>query len=141
MQEHDARILRGAAIPTAIVGALAMAAAYFLRDANGLIGALVGAVLVLAFFGASALFLAWIGKKWPELLLMAALAAYTIKVVLLGIALLLFGGTTAFDGPSFALSAAACVIAWLTGHSVASIRVRRVYVEPVGSEDPVEERQ
>ncbi|GAA3752213.1 ATP synthase protein I [Spinactinospora alkalitolerans] len=140
MQEHDARILLGAAIPTAVVGVIAAVAAFALKGSDGLIGAIVGTLLVIAFFAVSALVLAWVGKKWPELVLMASLATYTIKVVALGIVLVLFGGTTAFDGTAFALTAAACVVTWLIGHSVGSMKVRRLYVEPATDDERAEER-
>ncbi|MFC7326904.1 hypothetical protein [Marinactinospora rubrisoli] len=133
MQEHDARILRGAAIPTAVVGAIASVIAFAMAGLHGLTGAVVGTVLVIVFFAVSAIVLAWVGKNWPPLVLMAGLATYTVKVVVLGIVLIFFGGTTVFDGNAFALTAAVCVVTWLTGHSIGSMKVRRLYVEPAES--------
>ncbi|WP_067968416.1 hypothetical protein [Nocardiopsis trehalosi] len=141
MQEHDARILLGAAIPTAVAGLVGMAVAYVMAGAHGLVGALVGTLLVLAFFAISATVVAWVAKVQPQLVMMAALATYTIKVAVLAVVLVLFGGTDAFHLNAFALTAAACAVVWITGHSVASMRVRRLYVEPADppSAEPAEE--
>ncbi|MBB6170311.1 ATP synthase protein I [Nocardiopsis mwathae] len=131
MQEHDARVLRGAAIPTAVVGLIAMIVAFAITGTHGLIGAVLGTLLIIAFFAVSAFVIAITGKRRPQLLLPVAFLVYTTKIGILAVVLVLFGGTTAFDGNSFALTSLACVIAWLAGQSVASMRVRRLYVEPV----------
>ncbi|QBI52857.1 hypothetical protein [Streptomonospora litoralis] len=135
MQEHDARIFRGAAIPTAAVGAAAAVASSVMAGVPGLVGAALAALLVLAFFAVSAFVIAWAGPRYPHLLLPIAFLVYTTKVGVLAVALVLFGGTTAFHHNSFALTALACVIAWLTGQAVAGKRVRRLTVEPVSEGD------
>ncbi|MFC4564507.1 hypothetical protein ACFO4E_21820 [Nocardiopsis mangrovi] len=133
MQEHDARILAGAAIPTAAAGLIAMVIAFFAAGVHGLVGALVGTVLIIVFFAISAVIIAVVAKRQPQLVLMAALATYTLKAVALAIVLLLFGGAEVFDLNAFAVTAGVCVVVWLTGHSVASLKVRRLYIEPVES--------
>ncbi|MFD0772780.1 hypothetical protein ACFQZ2_02465 [Streptomonospora algeriensis] len=130
MQEHDARILRGAAIPTAAVAVAAAVASSVTAGVAGLIGAVLAALLVLAFFAVSAYVIAWVGQRHPHLLLPIAFVVYTTKIGVLAVALVLFGGTTAFHHYSFALTALACVITWLAGQAVAGLRVRQLTVEP-----------
>ncbi|MBV2365311.1 hypothetical protein ACFPZ0_21745 [Streptomonospora nanhaiensis] len=134
MQEHDARILRGAAIPTAAVGVVAAVAATVTAGVPGLIGAAVGTLLILGFFAVSAFVVSWTGQRHPHLLLPIAFVVYTTKIGVLAVALVLFGGTTAFDHMSFALTSLGCVIAWLTGQAIVSSRVRQLYVEPAGDD-------
>lgn len=134
MQEHDARILRGAAIPTAAVAVAAAVASAVTAGVAGLIGAVLAALLVLAFFAVSAFVIAWTGQHHPQLLLPIAFLVYTTKIGALAVVLALFGGTTAFHHYSFALTALACVIAWLTGQAVASLKVRQLTVEPVSDD-------
>lgn len=141
MQEHDARILRGAAIPTAAAGVIAMVIAWVMTGVPGIIGAVLGMLLVLGFFAASAYVIALTGEKRPALMLPMAFVVYTTKVGILAVVLILFRGTTAFDATAFACTALACVIAWLTGQAVGSMKVKQLYVEPVGSEAHTEEKQ
>ncbi|ASU85306.1 hypothetical protein CDO52_23170 [Nocardiopsis gilva YIM 90087] len=141
MQEHDARVLRGAAIPTAVVGLIAMIVAFAIAGTHGLIGAVLGTLLVIVFFAVSAVIIAWTGERRPELLLPVAFLVYTTKVGILAAALILFKGTTAFDSNVLALTTLACVIAWLSGHAFMSMRVKRPYVEPVSDAEPVEEQR
>ncbi|GAB3446316.1 hypothetical protein GCM10027570_17580 [Streptomonospora sediminis] len=134
MQEHDARILRGAAIPTAAVGVAAAVASSVMAGVPGLIGAVLAALLVLAFFAVSAYAIAWTGQHHPHLLLPIAFLVYTTKIGVLAVALVMFGGTTAFHHYSFAWTALACVIVWLAGQAIAGVRVRRLTVEPFGQD-------
>ncbi|GAA4892462.1 hypothetical protein [Streptomonospora salina] len=131
MQEHDARILRGAAIPTAAVAVAAAVASSVAAGVAGLIGAALAAVVVLAFFAVSAFVIARTGQRHPHLLLPVAFLVYTTKIGVLAVALVLFGGTTAFHHNAFALTALACVVTWLAGQATAGLRVRRLTVEPV----------
>ncbi|WP_017538346.1 hypothetical protein [Nocardiopsis halophila] len=149
MQEHDARILRGAAIPTAAAGLVAMAAATAAAGVHGLLGALYGALLVLGAFAVSAYVIAWTGERNPQLMLPVAFVVYTTKVGVLAVVLVLFGGSTAFDHTAFAFTALACIVCWLGGQAVASKRVKQLTVVPAseaesepGSEpDPAEGRR
>ncbi|GAB3478885.1 hypothetical protein [Nocardiopsis coralliicola] len=130
MQEHDARILRGAAIPTAAAGLVAMIAAFALAGVHGLIGAVFGALLILGCFAVSAYVIARTGERNAQLMLPVAFLVYTTKIGILAVVLIVFGGTTAFDHTAFAMTALACIIFWLGGQAVASRRVKQLYVVP-----------
>ena len=50
MQDNDLRILRDAAIPTALVGLIAVIVAAFLSGVQGALGAGIGVCVVAVFF-------------------------------------------------------------------------------------------
>ncbi|TQN32613.1 ATP synthase protein I [Haloactinospora alba] len=133
MQEHDARIIRGAAIPTAVAGTVATIVAAFTAGVAGVAGVVAGTALILGFFAVSAVVIAWTGERNPQLMLPVAFLVYTTKVGILAIALVLFKGTAVLNGTAFALTSLACVIVWLAGQAVANVRVKRPYVEPARS--------
>src|SRR5690606_36913926 len=130
MQEHDARILRGAAIPTAVTGLIAMAVGFAYAGQHGLLGGVCATLLVLGCFAVSAYVIAWTGVRNPQLMLPVAFLVYTTKIGILAVVLLLFGGSTAFDHTVFAFASLGCIIVWLGGQAVASKRVKQFYVEP-----------
>ncbi|MEU0492186.1 hypothetical protein ACOQFV_17015 [Nocardiopsis changdeensis] len=135
MQEHDARTLRGAAIPTALVGVVAMIAGFALSNVQGLLGALFAVALVIGAFASSAFVISWTGGRRPELLLPVAFLVYTTKFGILLAVLLTFKGTQALDTQVFGWSALACVIAWLTAQAVAVKRSKQPTIVPAGEDE------
>ncbi|GAA3744881.1 hypothetical protein [Salinactinospora qingdaonensis] len=130
MREPDARIRRGAAIPTVLVGAAAMAVAFAFEGLQGLLGAACATALVVAFFAVSSAAVAWAGSIGPRALFAAGLGTYAGKVLVLGVLLVMFGGTTAFDGEAFALTTAICAVVWMGAHMRALTTEKRLYVDP-----------
>ncbi|MDE3724783.1 MULTISPECIES: hypothetical protein [Nocardiopsis] len=130
MQEHDARTLRGAAIPTALVGVVALIAGFAVAGIQGLLGALFGVALVIGAFASSAFVISWTGGRRPDLLLPVALLVYTTKFGILLAVLMVFRGTEALDTRVFGWTALACVIAWLAAQSVAVKRSRQPTIVP-----------
>lgn len=135
MQEHDARILRGAALPTAVVGVVAMIVGFAVSGPQGLFGALFGVGLVIGAFAASAFVISWTGGRRPELLLPVAFLVYTTKLGILLAVLLLFRDTTALDKDVFGWTALACVLLWLAAQAVAIKRSKQPTIVPEGEED------
>lgn len=130
MQGHDARILRGAALPTAATGTVAAIAAFALKGVAGLIGAAIGTALVMAFFAVSFVVVTWAAARKPALMFPVAMGSFVVKILVLGLLLYRFGGTTVLDATAFALTAAVCVAVWLGGHMRALATDRRPSVEP-----------
>ncbi|MFE3460238.1 hypothetical protein ACFXKD_22045 [Nocardiopsis aegyptia] len=135
MQEHDARILRGAALPTAVVGVVAMIVGFALSGLQGVYGGLFGVGLVIGAFAVSAFVISWTGGRRPELLLPVAFLVYTTKLGILFVILLLFKGTTALDTDVFVWTALACIITWLAAQSVAVKRSKQPTIVPEGEND------
>ncbi|RNL84562.1 hypothetical protein [Halostreptopolyspora alba] len=138
MQEHDARTFRGAAIPTAIVGAIAMAVALALQGVPGLVGAAIGTALVIAFFAVSFVVVSWAGRHGPHLMFPAALASYVLKIVLLGVALALLRDVGGFDRVAFGATAIAGALVWVGAHMRAMATDRRPIIEDEWDTDETE---
>lgn len=134
MQEHDARILRGAAIPTAIVGVIAMVVALAVGGVHALIGAAVGTVVVIAFFGISFVAVSKAGQRSATLMFPVAMGTYTLKILVLGLFLVLVRDSGIFDVTVFAITVGACAVVWLGGHMRGLMTDRRPIVEPAESE-------
>jgi ATP synthase protein I len=130
MQEHDARVLRGAAVPTAIVAPPIVLVATVLAGAKGALGAVAGVVLVAVFFTVGVVVLGWAAKINPVALMNVAIVTYLVKVGALLLILLAFGDTTLFDRRAFGLSILVAAIVWMAGEVWAFSRLKILYVEP-----------
>ncbi|GLU50397.1 hypothetical protein [Nocardiopsis ansamitocini] len=133
MQEHDARILRGAAIPTLIIGVGATALFALLSGTAGAAGAFSALLLLLLFFGSSAVAVSRISKRNPELFMPAMMGAFLVKAVLLAVALVLLRGVDSLawmDMTAFAVTALLGVVAWLGGHTYVLATSTTLHVEP-----------
>ncbi|MGF1428474.1 hypothetical protein [Kitasatospora sp. LaBMicrA B282] len=134
MPSHDARIIRGAAIPTAVAGVAAIATSAALAGGKGAIGALFAALLVIAFFGFGQYALDRLTRNNPQMMMAAGLVVYTTQILLVGIVLAVFKNTTLFDTKVFAFTLLGCVFVW-TGFQVrAALKAKTFYVEPEKSE-------
>ncbi|MTE21036.1 hypothetical protein F0L17_18310 [Streptomyces sp. TRM43335] len=133
MQSNDARILRGAAIPSACVGLAGVIVGAVVAGGEGALGAGLGTVLVIAFFGAGLHVLGRIGRKWPELLLGAGFLVYTTQVVVMLLLLKFLRGATFMDGRVFGLTVLACLLVWLAAQAWTQTRIKSLYVEPAES--------
>jgi ATP synthase protein I len=130
MQEQDARILRAAAIPTAIAGIVLLVLFTLLDGGEGFLGALFGVAVVGAFFSASLIVTSYASRRGPTMLMGAAMATYLVKIVLLGVLLVSLRDTTAFDFQAFGISILVGMVVWLTGQVRAFMRMKTPYVEP-----------
>lgn len=133
MQSNDARILRGAAVPTALVGLCAVAVGAVLAGGAGALSAALGTVLVMAFFGLGLYALGRIGERWPEMLLGAAMAVYAAQILLLLIPLGLLRDASFVHGRVFGLTMLVGVITWLASQARAQLRLKVPYVQPSSS--------
>lgn len=136
MPSNDARILRGAAIPTACAGLIGVAVGASTAGVAGAVGAAIGAVVVLAFFAGGLYGIGVVGKRWPELLLGAGLLLYTTQILLLVILLVIFRDATFMDGRVFGLTALGCVLVWVAGQAWSNVRAKTPYVVPESDKSP-----
>jgi len=130
MQEQDANIVRGAAVPTLAVGVL-LAVIFGVRSGlDGVIGAGLGTVLVIIFFGLSWLVIGRASQSGPTAMMGAAFGTYIVKIVLLGILLATLRDTTAFDFQAFAWGVLVGTIVFMAFEVRAFLRQRILYVDP-----------
>ncbi|MGK4582992.1 hypothetical protein [Kitasatospora sp. HPMI-4] len=135
MPSHDARIpLRGAAIPTAAAGVVALAISTALVGTKGLIGALLATVLVLAFFASGQIALDRLTRNNPQMLMAGGLLVYTTQILLVGIVLAVFKNTTLFDTKAFGFSLLGCALIW-TGFQVRGAMKAKIYYVQTDSDE------
>lgn len=132
MQEHDAKVLRGAAIPTLVVGGGSTAVFLVLSGMVGLSGALCALLLVLAFFGVSGWAVARLSRRNPDLFMPATLGSFLVKAVILAVALLALRSVDPgwIDTTAFAVTSLLCVISWLGGHVRVLATSKTLHVDP-----------
>ncbi|MBV2151968.1 hypothetical protein [Kitasatospora sp. SUK 42] len=134
MPSTDARILRGAAIPTAVAGIVAMAISFAVAGGKGLLGAFFGALLVMAFFSSGQVALDRLTRSNPQMMMAAGLLVYTTQILLVGIVLAVFKNTELFNRQAFAFTLLGCALIW-TGFQVrGALKAKTFYVNPDASE-------
>jgi ATP synthase protein I len=130
MQPNDARILRGAALVTAVVGVLAVLVGALVGGIDGALGVALGVLVAGGFFGSGQVVLARVALRWPEVVFGAAVLVYVTQIaVLLGL-LLLLRDVSFLDGRAFASGVLAGMVAWLGGQIWANLTGRTTYVVP-----------
>lgn len=135
MPSHDARIpLRGAAIPTAVAGVVALALSTALVGTKGLIGALFATLLVLAFFSFGQVALDRLTRNNPQMMMAGGLLVYTTQILLVGIVLAVFKDTTLFDTKVFGFTLLGCALIW-TGFQVRGAMKAKIYYVQTDSSD------
>jgi ATP synthase protein I len=132
MQVHDAQILRGAAIPTTAAGLSVAAVCLLVAGWKGLLGALFGVVVVGAFFSAGRLATGRVAKSNPLLLMNVAIITYLAQIAVLGVLLVLFRDTAAFDTKAFAWAILVSTLVWVIAEVRAFRRLKMLYVDPDG---------
>lgn len=125
-------VLRRSAMVTAPAALVMIVLAAVVGGGKGLLGAVLGAAVVAAFFGISALVVSRAARHGPRAMMIAALSAYLVKVLALLVVVAKFSGTTAFNGKLFGFTALVCILVWTGAQAVVSMRQRIPYVEPDG---------
>ena len=115
---------RYAAIVTAVVAVVALVVAFVLRGGPGLAGALAGAVIAGGLGWMGTWVMARTARATPAGVMIGAMTAFGVKILFMLVFLLLFQGTTLFDGRSFAFTILAVTAAWIVGEVVGFVRTR-----------------
>jgi ATP synthase protein I len=123
-------ILRRSALLTAPVALLMIGLGAVLGGTKGLLGASLGVALVIAFFGISVLVVGRAAKISPQAMMVAAIATYLGKILVLLFLVGQFQDSTAFNPRLFGLTAIVCVLAYSAAQMIWSIRLKMLYVEP-----------
>ncbi|GAA1967398.1 hypothetical protein [Kitasatospora viridis] len=129
MPSHDARTIRGAAIPTAVAGVVATAIAAAVAGSKGAIGAAFAAALVMVFFASGQIALDRLTRNNPQLMMAVALLVYTTQILLVGIVLAVFKDTSLFNTKVFAFTLLGCVFIWSGGQVRTHLKAKQFYVQ------------
>ena len=120
-------LLRGAAIPTIVIGAISITLSTWLKGSSGLVGALLAQFVVVIFFAAN-IGVARLSRDLDPVMTMSlAMFSYMAKVLMLGVFLWLittFISADTCDRKAFALSAVAATFAWLGGEIKAYLSLK-----------------
>jgi hypothetical protein len=126
-QSNEALLLKGALLPTAGVGVLAIAIATYLEGRAGLFGALLAQVVVLIYFVVH-IFISKISRNLDPMSTMAlAMFSYFAKFLLLGAFLWTLTNYTSrstIDRTSFGASAIALTFSWLGGEVASYLKLK-----------------
>ena len=123
-------IIRRSALVTAPVALLMIGLGALLGGAKGLLGAVLGVALVIAFFGISVLVVGRFAKVSPQAMMAAAIATYLMKILVLLFLVGRFQDSTAFNPRIFGLTAIVCVLTYSAAQMIWSMRLKMLYVEP-----------
>jgi ATP synthase protein I len=130
MQPNDARILRGAAIIAAPVGLVATVVSAVVAGGKGLTGGVVALAVVALFFGLGSWALMRITQDKPQVAMTAGMLVYVVQILLIGVFIIVFSGTTLFNGRAFGLTLLFTALAWVGGQVKQSLTSRMLYVDP-----------
>ncbi len=125
-------ILRRSAMVTAVPAVVMILLSAILGGSKGLVGALIGVALVVAFFGVSAVAMSWASRKSPQVTMVTAVSTYLIKILALFYLVVRYSATTAFNGKLFGFTVVVCVVVWTSAQALVSARLKVPYVEPDG---------
>jgi ATP synthase protein I len=123
-------VLRRSAIATVPAAAVMIALSLALGGRKGLVAALMAVGLVVAFFGISAVVVGFAGRRGPQAMMVAAIATYLAKILVLLFLVGKFQNSTAFNPRLFGLTVIVCVLTYSAAQMVSSMRLKMLYVEP-----------
>jgi hypothetical protein len=127
-------MLRGGAIPAALVGVVALVVFIAVDGGLGAAGSLLATAVVLLSSASSLAFLRRTDGLDPRVVLLAAMVGYLAKVALLGAFLLLFRNAEWLSPMAFAVTAIVVSVAGTAGEILAFTRVRTfIYDQPAES--------
>jgi ATP synthase protein I len=136
MHSNDARILRGAAIPTALSGLVAIAAGLLLAGGKGALGSAIGVAVVLVFFSLGMLVVSYVAKLSQQMMMAAGLFGYLVKLLAVFGLVALLNRVAIWNTHAFGWTVLALTVVWLAAEANATINAKLPYVEPgTGSRD------
>lgn len=143
MHSSDARILRGAAIPTGLAGVAAIVVGVLVAGSKGALGAALGSIVVIAFFSISVVAVSYASKISAQLMFAAAVFSYITKIFVMFALIAVFQNATAWDSRVFAYSVIALTLVWIGAEIRTSVRTKMLYIdepEPEPSAESVADR-
>ena len=122
-------ILKGAALPTALAGVVALLAGLLFGGPKGAAGAVLGTVVVVAFFSISAYVVDWASKISPQTLMLAGVASYVVKVLGMMILISALRDVTLWNTVIFGWTVVALAVVWIVAEFRITLRTRRPYID------------
>ncbi|HEV7934687.1 MAG TPA: hypothetical protein VGP70_20555 [Actinomadura sp.] len=129
MQSSDVRILRGAAIPTGLVGVVAVVLSLLIAGPKGALGAAIATAVVVVFFTISHVAVAYAAKVSPQTMMLAALASYLLKILAVMLLISALNRVTVWNPRAFAFTVLALIATWISAEIRTTLRTRTAYVD------------
>jgi len=117
-------LLRRASLVTGVAAVVCVVVAAVWQGLGSGVSALIGGVIVIAFFGARLVVMRRVARSNPQLVMMTALVVYTVKVILLGLALVLLSRVDGISGPALGLTVIVCAVVWLAAELRSFVKMR-----------------
>ncbi len=135
----DRLVLRVSIPVTVAVGVIAAVIGALVAEDAGkaVLGAAVGAVIVVVFFSIGQLVVGGVLRSNPQMALTVALMVYLLKIGALLVFIIIFQGTTLFDTKVFALTVLACTLTWTAAEVWVFSRTKVLYVDPEAPRPPL----
>src|SRR5260370_28634954 len=130
MEKLDARILRGAALPTPWAGAVAAVIGFLVAGPKGALGAVIGLMVVIVFFSISVFVVSYVGRRAPQLLLMAGVLSYALKLIVLFVLIAAFKHLTIWNPTAFAFTVVSLTVALFVCEKRVTLAARTSHVVP-----------
>lgn len=131
----DALVLRRAGLGTVVAGVIVVVISALVAGSSGAVGAILGTLLVVAFFSVGQFVLGAVLKSNPQMALTMALTLYLVKVGFLLLIIVLFADTTLFDTKTFAAAILTGTMVWTVVEVWIFGTSKVLYVEPESSQD------
>jgi ATP synthase protein I len=129
-KQASAVALRTALVPSVVVGVIAVVVGWFVDGGLGALGALLGALVAIAFFAGGQYVLGRILSGNPDFALSAGLLLYLTQVLILFGLIVLLRGATWLNGRIFGIAVLVVTIAWIAGSLIATNRTKVLYADP-----------
>jgi ATP synthase protein I len=130
MQANDMRLLKGAVVPTVLVGLVVIGVAALLAGFEGALGAAIGTLVVCVFFALGIVAVSYAGRVSPMMMMTAAVLTYAVKIIIVMALLKTFEDATAFEPKAFGWAVIVCTIAWTVGEMRGFMKLKMLYVDP-----------
>lgn len=127
---NDKRLVVLPLIITAIAGVICIVFSAIFAGGGGLLASVIGAIVVLLFFGLGQFAVAWVLRNRPEIAMGAALLVYLIQMIFLFVLMIVLKDATFFNSKVFALTIVVCALVWTASAVTTLVKSNVLYVEP-----------
>jgi len=128
----DRRLVLVPLLVTVVAGLASIIVAAVVAGGHGASGAVVGLIVVVAFFGLGQVAVARTLRRAPAVALNVALMVYLLQVAILFVLLILLKRTTWFEPRAFAATIFVGVICWTVASVITLLKTKVLTIEPGG---------
>ncbi|WP_432564702.1 ATP synthase subunit I [Kineococcus sp. SYSU DK003] len=117
-------LLRRASLISGIAALVCVVVAAVWQGVGAGLSALLGGAIVVGFFGARLVVMRKVTEKNPHMIMLTAMVVYSVKVVLLGVAMLLLIRVEGISGPALGFTVIITAVVWLAAELRAFMTMR-----------------